>query len=65
MRDIITAFSLLILPVIASGHHSRAEFTDEMREIEGVLTDVISGATRTVRSFLPLRPRTVAWRRGG
>ncbi|NIW24653.1 MAG: hypothetical protein GWN29_08865 [Gammaproteobacteria bacterium] len=41
MRRIVTAVSLLILPTIALGHHSRAEFSDETVEIEGVLTRVV------------------------
>jgi hypothetical protein len=41
MKTVFAALALLALPIVASGHHSRAEFTDEMREVEGVLTDVI------------------------
>ncbi len=41
MRRIASAFSLLILPVIALAHHSRAEFSDETVEIEGTLTRVV------------------------
>ena len=31
---------LFVLPVVASAHHSRAEFSDEIREIEGELVEV-------------------------
>jgi hypothetical protein len=41
MRRIVAAFSLLILPTFALGHHSRAEFSDETVEIEGILTRVV------------------------
>lgn len=37
----IAAFSLLWAPVFVSAHHSRAEFTNETVEIEGVLTEVV------------------------
>ena len=41
MKGIVTTLSLLILPVLALGHHSRAEFSDETVEVEGVLTRVV------------------------
>lgn len=41
MRPAAATLSLLICPVIALGHHSRAEFADETMQIEGVLTKVI------------------------
>ena len=41
MRRIATTLLVLFLPTIALGHHSRAEFSDETIEVEGVLTRVV------------------------
>jgi hypothetical protein len=41
MRIAIALFISLLVPGIALAHHSRAEFTDEVTEIEGVLINVI------------------------
>ncbi len=41
MKGTVAAASLLIFPVFALGHHSRAEFSDETVEIAGVLTRVV------------------------
>jgi hypothetical protein len=41
MRALLAVLVFVLLPVVGSGHHSRAEFSDQMREIEGVLTEVI------------------------
>lgn len=40
MRFITTTLTLLVLPVLASAHHSRAEFSTEIQEIEGELVAV-------------------------
>ncbi|MDH3420113.1 MAG: DUF6152 family protein [Gammaproteobacteria bacterium] len=41
MRRLVATLSLLILPALALGHHSRAEFSDETVEVEGILTRVV------------------------
>ncbi len=41
MKRIVAALALLVLPALALGHHSRAEFADETVELEGVLTRVV------------------------
>lgn len=41
MNRLIAILTLLILPIIALGHHSRAEFSDETVEVEGILTRVV------------------------
>ena len=40
MRFITTTLLLLVLPIITSAHHSRAEFSSEIQEIEGELVAV-------------------------
>ena len=40
MRVIAATLFFLILPAAASAHHSRAEFADEIQEIEGELVDI-------------------------
>ncbi len=35
MRFVISTFWLAVLPLIASAHHSRAEFSEEIQELEG------------------------------
>ncbi len=40
MRLSTTTLTLLVLPVLASAHHSRAEFSTEIKEIEGELVAV-------------------------
>ena len=42
-RIAIALLMSLLVPGIALAHHSRAEFTDEVTEIEGVLTNVFRG----------------------
>jgi hypothetical protein len=41
MKMLALACLLLALPVAATAHHSRAEFSDEVQEIEGELTKVM------------------------
>jgi len=52
MRVIAVTLSILMLPAIASAHHSRAEFAAEVQEIEGVLVEV---AWRNPHPVLTLR----------
>ena len=40
MRTVYAALPLLITPILAGAHHSRAEFSDEMIEVEGEIVDV-------------------------
>jgi len=40
MKLIIAVLPLLALPSIASAHHSRAEFADEIQEMEGELVEI-------------------------
>ncbi|MFP6828176.1 MAG: DUF6152 family protein [Gammaproteobacteria bacterium] len=40
MRVIALTLSILILPAVASAHHSRAEFAAEVQEIEGELVEI-------------------------
>jgi len=40
MRVLAATLSILFLPAVASAHHSRAEFADEIQEIEGELVEV-------------------------
>ncbi|MFL2546690.1 MAG: DUF6152 family protein [Candidatus Rariloculaceae bacterium] len=40
MKFAATALSLLILPTLASSHHSRVEFEAEIQEVQGELIDV-------------------------
>jgi hypothetical protein len=41
MKKLAGGLLLLFLPVAASAHHSRAEFSDEVQEIDGELTEVM------------------------
>ena len=41
MRLEAAAFILAVVPVVASAHHSRAEYSAEVQEIEGTLVEVL------------------------
>jgi hypothetical protein len=41
MRSIASLLMMLALPLVAAAHHSRAEYTEEAREIEGRLVRVL------------------------
>ena len=41
MKTIFPTLVLLVIPTIVLGHHSRAEFADQSREITGVLTEIV------------------------
>ena len=40
MKFLTAILPLLILPTTTLGHHSRAEFAEEMQEVEGELVNV-------------------------
>ena len=38
---IVATLALSVSPVIASAHHSRAHFSDEISELEGELVEIV------------------------